>query len=181
MIEIGQRLGMHHTERPCCIFVPSLRNEPVVTREKSSTTKSQNRKENDAWRLQLPRQVTSHALIWRLEGQSWLAGSPQPISQAVAAVSFHHAWPSKGQNSGSLLFLPGSGQTCMHVVFVLKKKHWQQRILVPKTFFPLLVDGKFHSVPHQLMHWKFCIFKKRFEEQNCVLMLTNCTNTRLKK
>lgn len=171
---------MHHTGRACCIFVPSLRNEPLVARGKGSTTQSQNRKENEAWWLRLPHQTISHILIWWLEGQSWLADFPEQISQAVAAVSFHHAWPSKGQNSGSLLFLPGSGQTCIHVVFVLKKKHWQQRILVPKTFFPLLLDGKFPSVPHQLMHWKL-LSLKRVEEQNCVLMLTNCTNTRLKK
>lgn len=38
------------------------------------------------------------------------------------------------------------------MIFVLKKKHGQQRILVPKTFFPLLLNRKFHSVPHELMH-----------------------------
>lgn len=177
-----QRLDMHHTERPCCIFVPSLRNERWWLGERAPRQNPRTGKRTMLGDCKLPRQVTSHTRIWRLEGQSRSAGSPQPISQAVAAAPFHHAWPPKGQNSGSLLFLPGSGQTCMHVVFVLKKKHWQQRILVPKTFFPLLLDGKFHSVPHQLMHWKFCIFKKRVEEQkNCVLMLTNCTNTRLKK
>lgn len=157
---------MYHTGGACCIFVPSLRNEPAVARGKSSTTKSQHRKENEAWWLQLPHQMMSHILIWWLEGQSWLADFPEQISQAVAAVSFHHAWPPKVRSQG-LPFLPGSGQTCVHVVSVLKEKHWQQRILVPKTFFPLLLDGKFHSVPHQLMHWKFFIFKKSWGTELC--------------
>lgn len=47
--EIGQGLNMPHTEKACCIFVPSLRKEPVTARGKSSTIKSQNRKENDTW------------------------------------------------------------------------------------------------------------------------------------
>lgn len=55
------------------------------------------------------------------------------------------------------------------------------RFLDPKTFFPLFLNRKLHSVPHQLMHWKSDIFKKGLEEQNCVLMVTNFTNTRLKK
>lgn len=55
----------------------------------------------------------------------------------------------KVRTQGLSSFFLGVGRL---VVFVLKKKHWQQRILVPKTFFPLLLDGKFPSVPYQLMH-----------------------------
>lgn len=49
LIKSPQGLNVHHADRACCIFVPSLGNSPGVARGKSSTTKSQNRKENGAW------------------------------------------------------------------------------------------------------------------------------------
>lgn len=162
---MSQGLNVHHTGRACCIFVPSLRNEPVVARGESSTTDSQNRKENDAWWL-LPHQMISHTLIWWLEGHSRPADSRANLPSCSSSV-FPSCLTIKRPEL-RVSRLPGTGQTCMHVVFVLKKKHWQQRILVPKTFFPLFLDGNFHSVPHQLMNWKFHFFKKGSEEQNCV-------------
>lgn len=54
LIKSCQGLSTHHADRACCIFFPSLGNSPVVARGKSSTTKSQNRKEHGAWWLQLP-------------------------------------------------------------------------------------------------------------------------------
>lgn len=83
---MSQGLNVHYTGRACCIFVPSLRNEPVVARGKSSTTESQNRKENDAWWLQLPHQRISHIMIWWLEGHSWLADSRANLPSCSSSV-----------------------------------------------------------------------------------------------
>lgn len=38
----------------------------------------------------------------------------------------------------------------------------------PKTFVPLAMDGKFHSVPYQLCIENSLSLKKRSEEENCV-------------
>lgn len=65
--------------------------------------------------------------------------------------------------------------------FVLKEKHWQQRTLVPKkVLFPIVLDWQFHSAPFLSLWISFLNYFRFFAEQNGVLMLRNCRNTRLK-
>lgn len=111
LIKSCQGLSTHHADRACCIFVPSLRNSPVVAGERAPQRTPRTGKSTVLGDCNCPSDDQPHiGLVVRRP--SWPADLPQQISQAVAAVSFHHAWPSKGQNSGSCLFLPGSGQTC---------------------------------------------------------------------